>query len=414
MNDTREALRRGIGDFIPQPDAYRRVLEKNDRRMRNRRRGALAVVALIVLVGALTVVKEFRSVPPILDNDSRPSDLPSNGAVAFSAVLDQEADVGAVLAKGQDLYLTTPGGEPRRIAGFVGDGLDQRCPAFSPDGTKLAYVEVGERMKSSAVLLLDVGADGVPSGSPNEILADVTGCPQWSPSGDRLAITDDGEVQIIGLNGESSTVSTGRLIDPPLAWSPDGSTLAILDSGVLQIVPADGGDPQTVWTAVSKQEAYAIAWSPEGAQLAVSGVNDLEEPSACCDGDTPFLEIVDVRAGSRTPVQVEGEPRGDTAEAIEWLSADRIAVSFFRGTTDLVDPTGAVPARSAGLSFSDASIGVVASPDLEWLLYIAWEGDGAYAVVAEPVDGGPPVFYSPWSFGLYFNLEDLAWQPIPR
>ena len=47
MSETKELLRRGVGDFEPTMDAFERVLVRHDRRQRNRRIGT-AVVALVV------------------------------------------------------------------------------------------------------------------------------------------------------------------------------------------------------------------------------------------------------------------------------------------------------------------------------------------------------------------------------
>lgn len=73
MSDTREALRRGIGDYTPRPDAYGRVLERRDRKARNRGLGAFAVVALIALAGAMAVAQELRSASVPLDDVPPPT-----------------------------------------------------------------------------------------------------------------------------------------------------------------------------------------------------------------------------------------------------------------------------------------------------------------------------------------------------
>lgn len=434
MDDTRESLRRGIGDFTPRPDAYRHVLERRRRKARNRRLGAFSVVALIVLAGALAVVAELRSAPAVLDNRPRPSRLPSNGAVVFAAVnLDAG---GTVPADGEgmdrkdprDLYLVLPGGEPRRILGSDQDGLDQACPAFSPDGTRLAFVEGVNRFSSNSVKLVEIDADGTPSGDPVEILgnARISGCPQWSPAGDRLAIVEyrEREMRIVGLDGGSTTIPLGfpgiqsdlYAFAYAVAWSPDASALAILESkGLrgprsLRIVPVDGGESSVVWTAGARRSPASVAWAPDGSRLAVAG--RLGPVNSCCDGATPFLEIVDLRDDSRTTVPIEGDPGGDSARVIAWLSSrDRILLSLLDARSQLVDPNRSAPTETVHLEYGDAS-SIVVSPDQEKLLYVGYDG-ATYAIVTQPLDGGPAIPSSPWTFGLYTNYGDLSWQPMP-
>ncbi len=69
MNDTREILRRGLGDYEPPADGYERVLGRRDRRRRNQKIMAGALAAAIVIAGALAFAGALRSEPTPMDDD---------------------------------------------------------------------------------------------------------------------------------------------------------------------------------------------------------------------------------------------------------------------------------------------------------------------------------------------------------
>ena len=95
-------------------------------------------------------------------------------------------------------------------------------PAWSPDGSRLAYVsfEGGK----PAIYVQSLG-----SGSRRQIVKypGINGAPAWSPDGGRLAITlsKDGNPEIYVVNasgGGLQRITNSQGIDTEPAWSPDG------------------------------------------------------------------------------------------------------------------------------------------------------------------------------------------------
>jgi hypothetical protein len=84
MIDMRETLRRGIGEFSPQPGAYRRVLERHARRARNRRVGAFAVTAIIAGAGVFAIVQQSRSGLSLHDSPSSPGSVVTSSAPSMA------------------------------------------------------------------------------------------------------------------------------------------------------------------------------------------------------------------------------------------------------------------------------------------------------------------------------------------
>ena len=143
-------------------------------------------------------------------------------------------------------------------------------PAWSPDGTKLAYVSFQKKKPIIYVQSL--------TGGTQEVLANYKGnnsAPAWSPDGSKLAIvlTYGANSQIYTVSssgGDLKQITKSSSIDTEPAFSPDGSQIYFSSDrgGKPQIykVPASGGSA----SRVTFEGAYNVSprFSPDGKSLA--------------------------------------------------------------------------------------------------------------------------------------------------
>jgi TolB protein len=147
-------------------------------------------------------------------------------------------------------------------------------PAWSPDGTRLAYVSFEDRRP---ILYMQ----NVLSGTRSRLAEfdGINSAPAWSPDGTRLALTlsRDGNPEIYLLrlaDGALTRLTRHPAIDTEPAWSPDGRAIIFTSdrSGKPQIyrMSVDGGGVERV-TFEGEYNARA-SYSPDGKMLAlVSG-----------------------------------------------------------------------------------------------------------------------------------------------
>jgi Tol biopolymer transport system component len=172
---------------------------------------------------------------------------------------------------------------PRPVLGIGG-------PVLSPDGRSVAFRALND------IYTMRIG------GPPRPLTRDQwwKSDPAWSPDGTRLAYsTDRGGKLDIWLR-DLRTGADRRLTNLPGAaavsgtWSPDGSRLAFLDqTGALHTVEVATGVVQQVFTATF--EPGRPTWSPDGTVIALAAIKPYS--ARFREGRSAIL-LVDTRTGA--------------------------------------------------------------------------------------------------------------------
>jgi Tol biopolymer transport system component len=179
---------------------------------------------------------------------------------------------------GPDLYqmLVKPSGDAVRL---TRDAAAECCPAWSPDGTEIAFIRLEDANRGTVLV---VPALGGPTRLVTEVATWIGTSLSWAPDGRSIAVPDRPApnapysvfvVDPAGSRRRLTEPGRDRLGDGFPRFSPDGATLAfarfavgeILSSVDLYTAPAAGGAP----SRVSREALFAVGldWTPEGDRL---------------------------------------------------------------------------------------------------------------------------------------------------
>jgi hypothetical protein len=245
-----------------------------------------------------------------------------------------------------DIFVMNPDGSD--TVNLTHDFADQFDPAFSPDGSKIAFEANGSiyvmNAEGSDTVNVTAGLGGRssrPAWSPdNQSLAfgydfcgecgdeiyvmgadgsnpvNVTGesggtQPSWSPNGGRIAFVretcGDGcvdDIWVMQRDGSKQVNLTGRLggFNSAPAWSPDGLTIAFVREvcdtfcvdDLFTMSSADGSRVTNI-TNGGLGQIHSATWSPDGKQLLVD---------AECDSDVCNNSLILMDANGANPRRV--------------------------------------------------------------------------------------------------------------
>jgi uncharacterized repeat protein (TIGR01451 family) len=152
-------------------------------------------------------------------------------------------------------------------------------PAWSPDGSKIAFTDWNPSYTNEDIYVMNANGSGLTRLTGVAIGGDGDSfdvSPAWSPDGSKIAFVSnrDGnnEIYLMNPDGTGQTRLTNNTSDDRVpAWSPDGSKLAFQSfaqngNGQIDVMNADGSG--LVDLSVDTDAEGEPGWSPDGSRIA--------------------------------------------------------------------------------------------------------------------------------------------------
>jgi Tol biopolymer transport system component len=169
----------------------------------------------------------------------------------------------------------------RDSTGHVKDTTSNYHPAWSPDGTKIAFGS--SRDTNPQIYVMDPNGSNVVRLTHNSA---ADGQPAWSPDGTKIAFATDrdgnNEIYVMNANGSVQVnLSNNAGSDLAPAWSTDGTKIAFQSDRqtnyAVWVMNADGSNPVRLTnpTTDPSTAAGAPSWSHDGTRIAYEQGGDL-------------------------------------------------------------------------------------------------------------------------------------------
>jgi dipeptidyl aminopeptidase/acylaminoacyl peptidase len=367
--------------------------------------GALLAAALVgAIAGAGALLRREASVmPPGV----------ANGWIAFTSE-------GRTRASESDIWLAREGIEEFRLTGSDSDVTREVCPQFSPDGTRLLYVQgpAGNPAPETGAEMVRVslGPSGQPVGPEIRVPLDSWSqiCPRWSPDGQTVAFVESGNsLWIARGDGSEERVAvvapeTGTLSQ--VSWSPDGTAIAAIDTSgdSLWIVPIDGTGPRVLQRAMDGVE-FVRGLTGEGPRFSADGTR-IAVPAQGSSGLYLLVLSVD---GRGAPVELDG------GDVFAWSPTGH-ELAYVRS----VVREGVEVSEIAVATFDDAPDRTIAADPHNWIRGLAWAPDGGQVVYVVGDESGqlmvvpaageePPEALTLRGYSFEWTTsDDISWQAV--
>ena len=191
-----------------------------------------------------------------------------------------------------------------------------RAPAWSPDGTRLAF------SRNDTIYVMS--SDGTELRSFDEGTN-----PDWSPDGTRIAYDNGARTFVFEPDGAGGRTFIGDGTAPD--WSPDGTRIAV-DDLVTQnqtdifLMSAMGQNRVNITDNAMRADREP-AWSPDGSQILFRRLNR---------SDTTGYDLWLMDADGSNPTELLRHPGADIEPS--WLPDERILFSAASGGISILDP----------------------------------------------------------------------------
>jgi len=251
--------------------------------------------------------------------------------------------------------------KPVRIMPFTGPADTAGEPAFSADGTSIAFYREGSKPEDSGIFLQRIGSSQFRQLTRSEHDC----CPAWSPDGRSIAfsrfVDQEPAIYIVPAAGGPEWRLDTKGVAPKIGrvdWSPDGKTIAFSGGASLSLLSLENSDVRRLTTPPPLAQDWGPSFSADGKKILFARSSEMGFPEQ--------IMTMPAAGGDPTVVTTEaarlrGSPR--------WSSDGRSAIfSSDRGGKPALWRVS-VEAREAAVQFNDSGSHPAVSRTGDWLAY---------------------------------------------